>query len=479
LALVERYADLLEQPDALVEALLRPLPQTLWANRLRIAPAALGHLLTEAGAPAQPLAWWSDGLRLPAWSRPGRHWGFLAGLFQIQEEAAMLPVRLLDPQPGERVLDLCAAPGNKTAQIAVAMANRGTVHANDGQRGRLAPLRQSVRRLGLVNVLVTARDGQRLGSEVGVFDRILIDAPCTCEGTFRKVAAPVLPTDLEIARAASLQHGLLSRAMRQLRPGGRLVYATCTFAPEENEAVVDALLREFPDELRVLPMRMPGLASAPGVTRWRGRMFDPSLAGALRVWPHQTDSGGFFAVVLERAAAVRSVPVAPAHRVLSCVPTEDWQAAFVERFGIAPEALSGLRLVRWGKRHWRLVNHDLEVPERLQPEALGLPGVRRQSLPLRPTTAAVMLLGRHATRNCLRLDTAALVRYREREDLLMGVDAPVLSACTGPGPVIVEHDGHPIGLAQLIYERERPLVRVRSLYPVAWKPAPASEQPSP
>jgi len=168
---------------------------------------------------------------------------------------------------------------------------------------------------------------------------------------------------------------------------------------------------------------------------------------------------------------------APAHRLFSCAPAEDWQAAFGERFGVTPEALSGLRLVRWGKRHWCLVNHDLEVPGRLQPEALGLPAVRRQSLPLRPTTAAVMLLGRYATRNRLQLDTAALVRYRAREEFLLGVDAPALSDCTGPGLVIAEHAGHPIGLAQLIYERERPLVRVRSHYPVAWVPASAGEQP--
>ena len=480
-ALVERYADLVSHPDALVEALLTPLPNSLWVNRLRMTAAELAELLGDAGYSLRPLPWWGDGFQLPASSRPGQHWGFLAGLFQIQEAAAMLPVRLLDPQPGERVLDLCAAPGNKTAQIAVAMANRGTVLANDGQRGRLAPLRQTVRRLGLANVVVTARDGQRLGVEAGLFDRILVDAPCTCEGTFRKVATPTLASDDEIDRAARLQRALLAHAARLLRPGGRLVYATCTFAPEENEAVVDALLEAYPGAFRVRPMPVPGLLTAPGVTHWRGLQYHPALVDAIRLWPHDNDGGGFFAVVLERIAddcAALPVPPPLPRRTLPSVADADHQAAFGTRFGIHSEQLADLSLVRWGKRHWRLVSRDLDLPERLQPDAIGLPGVRRHSLPLKPTTAAVLLLGRHATRNRLELDALALQRYRARDDLIMTVDDPSLADCTGPGYAIAMHRGQAIGMCQLIYARDCPQVCVRSLYPAAWKPTAAVETQS-
>jgi len=129
-----RYQDLIDDWDAFQEAIKRPLPTTIWVNTLRISPEQLQDLLD---IPIEPIPWHPGGFRLPSDFPAGRHWAYLAGLYHIQEEVSMLPVRFLNMQSGERALDLCAAPGNKSAQIGVALNNRGLLVANDRSRGRM------------------------------------------------------------------------------------------------------------------------------------------------------------------------------------------------------------------------------------------------------------------------------------------------------------------------------------------------------
>ena len=377
-ALSERYAALVPDREELIQALLRPLPESLWAHPGRVDRSALMDLLQGDGLAPEPMPWCDTGIRLPAGSRPGRHWGFLAGLFQVQEEVSMVPVALLDPQPGERVLDLCAAPGNKTAQIAVAMGNRGTVMGNDPKKGRLAALRQTVKRLGLLNTVITAQDGQSIGARAGSFDRVLVDAPCTCEGTFRKVANPNNPDPTFRERQAATQVRLLERAVNLTRPGGRIVYATCTLAPEENEAVVDTVLQRLGSELRVVPARVPGFQSRPGTTHWQGRTFDDALTGAMRVWPQDNDTGGFFVAVLERDSGATP---ARERGGFFRPPEEprDWLDPLIERFGIPADVFDGVTPVKRGNKHLHLVPSDHRFPEAPAPVLLGLPAVRRRS----------------------------------------------------------------------------------------------------
>ena len=145
---LERYRPLIEDWAAFAESLAAPLPGCVWANRLRIAPARFGELLRAEGLKPESLAWHPGAFRLATEVKPGNHWWYLAGLGHSQEEASQLPVALLDPQPGERVLDLCAAPGGKSAQIVQAMENRGTLVANDASVGRVRALRANLERLG-------------------------------------------------------------------------------------------------------------------------------------------------------------------------------------------------------------------------------------------------------------------------------------------------------------------------------------------
>jgi 16S rRNA C967 or C1407 C5-methylase (RsmB/RsmF family) len=301
---LERYAGLLpvDERPAFRAATERPLPAVVWVNPLRGAPEAVEAEIRARCPEAVPLGWRPHAWRLPADARPAGWPAYLLGQLHIQEEAALWAADLLGAAPGERVLDLCAAPGNKTAQLACAMQDRGSLWAVDRAHGRLMAVRRTMERLGVTCAAVICDDAARLrGLPEGTFDRVLADVPCTGEGTTRKAPGKgrrVEVTPGERAQAAALQLRILRRGLAALRPGGVLVYSTCTYAPEENEAVLDAL----PPGLAVLePVAPPaGLRTRPGVTTFEGRSYRPEVALAHRLWPQDNDTGGFFVARLRR-----------------------------------------------------------------------------------------------------------------------------------------------------------------------------------
>lgn len=200
----------------------------------------------------------------------------------------MAPVALLQPQPGERVCDLCAAPGGKTTQIAARMAGEGFLLCNEINPKRAKILSRNIERMGIANALVTNEHPQNLAKRfAGFFHRVLVDAPCSGEGMFRKEEAAVTDWSPEtVAMCANRQAEILRSAAQMVMPGGRLVYSTCTFAPEENERTVEAFLREHP-EFAPEPLDAP----------W----FTPAGEGMYRLWPHKLLGEGHFAAVLRKA----------------------------------------------------------------------------------------------------------------------------------------------------------------------------------
>jgi len=223
----------------------------------------------------------------------------MLGQLYVQEEAAMLAGHLVDAQPGERILDMCAAPGGKSAQLAVAMKDQGVLVLNERKAGRMAGLRRNLERIGVTIAMISQNCGARLPVPETLYDRILVDAPCSCEGTTRKDLSTIPPlTDLGRDLIVQVQKSLLRRAIKLCRPGGTIIYSTCTYAPEENEAVLHAI-REH--DALIEPLPLPGgLVSSPGLTQWNGKRFRPDTRHAVRLWPHQNDTGGFFVARLRK-----------------------------------------------------------------------------------------------------------------------------------------------------------------------------------
>ena len=232
--------------------------------------------------------WEENGYYYDPDSRPGLHPYHEAGVYYLQEASAMAPVALLQPQPGERVCDLCAAPGGKTTQIAGRMAGEGFLLCNEINPKRAKILSRNIERLGVANSLVTNEHPQRLAEHfAGYFDKVLIDAPCSGEGMFRKEEAAVTDWSVEtVQMCARRQAEILESGAKLLRPGGRLVYSTCTFAPEENEETVENFLGKHP-EFSLEEAENP----------W----FTCVKPGLYRLWPHKLRGEGHFAAVLRKA----------------------------------------------------------------------------------------------------------------------------------------------------------------------------------
>jgi len=218
------------------------------------------------------------------------------GLLYAQGLESILPVMVLDPRPYQRVLDLCAAPGSKTSQIAMHMQNKGTLKANEPIRQRLYRLKTVLRLTG-AQAQISSTDGRRLQEHEGPFDRILVDAPCSCEGRFiiNEPKSFAYWSMRKIKEMSHKQKGLLLNAGRLLNPGGILVYATCTFAPEENEEVVDWFLCKTNGRFELTPMQMDGVKTYPCLTQWRKRTYDVRIRDAVRILPDERMEGFFIA----------------------------------------------------------------------------------------------------------------------------------------------------------------------------------------
>jgi NOL1/NOP2/sun family putative RNA methylase len=302
LEVLERYASIVDDEAAFLSACRRPLPTAVRVNTIKTTPSRAREAVAAEGLDVRTVEW-NDELLIVDTEAPGNTWPYVHGWLQGQEEVSAIPPLVLDPQPGECVLDACAAPGSKATQIAALMDDRGTVVANDASLGRLSALRSNADRLGVSALAVTNRDGRSLDLDEFPFDdvdRALVDVPCSCEGTVRKNPDTLVEwSEGAVESMAELQKGLLSRAITLTKPGGTVVYATCTFAPEENEAVLDRAIAD--GECRLVPYETP-LEHRPGITAWNGQTFDDSMERAKRFYPHHNDTGGFFCAKLEVAA---------------------------------------------------------------------------------------------------------------------------------------------------------------------------------
>ena len=255
----------------------------------------------------------------------GRSLEHQLGYYYIQEIASMLPIIALEPKPEETILDLCSAPGSKTTQAAAKMENTGTIIANEVKFGRIKVLATNLQRCGVTNTIITKKDGialcKKLAQENIQVDKILVDAPCSGEGTIRSTPKTChMWNPKTIKNLSKLQKALVSSAIEILKPNGKMIYSTCTHAPEENEEVVDFILKNFPN-MKIQKVNLP-IKCREGITSWnekeradldnsfnsgrggqgveegtlnvRAKEFNPQVTKSCRIYPQDENTEGFF-----------------------------------------------------------------------------------------------------------------------------------------------------------------------------------------
>lgn len=265
----------------------------------------------------------------PEKDQPGKHPYHAAGLYYIQEPSAMFVAEQLAPKKGDRVLDLCAAPGGKTTQLAGMMNQEGLIVANEINAKRAKALSENVERLGIANTLVTNETPEHLAERFqGYFDKILVDAPCSGEGMFRKEEDAIRFWSQEhVVSCAGQQQTILDSAYKMLKPDGMIIYSTCTFSPEENEQSIEAFLKKYSD-MELLTIEKPdGIQD--GRPEWSVTKSE-ELYRTARLWPHRLHGEGHFVAKMKKNGGIETSYVSPAGSNIGKGQLKDFQQFLLE-----------------------------------------------------------------------------------------------------------------------------------------------------
>ncbi len=290
---IERYSRVVDDTDAFFSILTTPVPKSFRVNTIKSDAKTVMERFDSYGMSYRQMGWYED-----AFTTDNLDIGFslehFTGAIYIQELTSMLPPLVMrkELESASLVLDGCAAPGSKTTQIAAMMDNLGVIFANDSDYSRIRALKFNLEKTGVLNTVITNMGLQKYPSRQ--FDCVFIDAPCSSEGTCRKNDKIFFTWDEGyIAKNAEMQKKLILKGFDLLAPGGMMIYSTCTFAPEENEAVVDCLLSQR-EGAKIERIEIPGLKTANGVAGFEGAEYDSSVKDCIRIWPHHNDTDGFF-----------------------------------------------------------------------------------------------------------------------------------------------------------------------------------------
>ena len=373
----------------------------------------------------------------------GKSLSHAIGTIYIQDESSMLPPLVLDLEEGQRVLDVAAAPGSKTTEIAALLRNTGWIVANEPSSRRAAFLGYNLGRSGVINAAVTQCGGSQLGRLFPeCFDRVLVDPPCSGLGTIQR-SPEVLTwwTYRRSCKLARIQRDLIVSGIKALKEGGILVYSTCTLVPEENEEVVAEVVARYPVELQ--PVRPASITTRPGLIRFRDRIFSPSMALCARIYPHESTGEGFF---IARLRKIGGMGLASAGRTETRHDDVVCEAShprvrnelhhLSRHFGI-PEDFWTEFLFLPGRRAIRMLSRESSPPLRGPFVQQGLTVLRTRGPHPAFTTWGAQSVGRRATRNVIDLATYdELRRYLSRK---------FIEGAQGEGQQIVRYKGHPVG----------------------------------
>ena len=305
----KRMEALIGQKDAkeFFEISYTKTPTSIRCNTLKISVVDLKKRLISYGWKIkQPFEEFPEVMVIEGRLEPGevgKTKEHLLGYYYVQEISSMLPLITLKPEPGEIILDLCASPGSKTTQAAAMMENKGTIIANEVSMGRIGILNSNLERCGVMNSIVIRKEGVALCNNLLKkskikFDKILVDAPCSGEGTLRKSPKTFLMwNENMIKRIANTQRRLAEAAFKLLKVNGEMIYSTCTLAPEENEMIVDYLIKKF--DVKIEKIDLP-LKFRKGVYSWEGNKMSKEVEKCLRLYPQDNDTDGFFVAKIRK-----------------------------------------------------------------------------------------------------------------------------------------------------------------------------------
>lgn len=447
--------------DALCAFSAKPLRKCKRVNTLKCSVSDFMSHAKSKDWTIEGVPWCNEGFYIDREDRSvalGKDMLHLTGATYMQEAASMLPPILLDPKPGERVLDMAAAPGSKSTQIAAMMQNSGVLVCNDMQEKRIWTLMTALNRLGVMNVLVSKKVGQWFGKHMTErFDRVLIDAPCTAQGTVRKDRDALNYTSEHgIGKAAKLQRELLEAAVHAAKIGGRIVYSTCTLAPEENESVIADLFQRYGAMLEVVDIReefSPAVSAfstaliedSHRVQEWLQSQsqwfFGDRRLPFLRLWPQTYDTEGFFCAVLKKTGRTkepeRFEPLRMKQERVSSGRLKEIRAYLCERYG-SDMLHDGELLLQDNERMW-VTTEDVAafgMPAPLY--AVGLPfGRTVNDAPVFIDHDFALLRGSVTSKNRIDVDEGTL------KTLMAGQDSPCDVSLHGH--VLLHHNGRCIG----------------------------------
>lgn len=475
---LERFRPLLDSDEfeRLLEAVERPLYPSLRLNLLKTAPDAIKDFSKLYGWEAEnvpycPSGWWIRRTEVPI-SQTLDH---RLGRYYIQDAASMLPPELfqMDGLDSPIILDMAASPGGKTTHLVDRSGDRGLVIANDSSKSRITALRLVLQTWGAVGKAVTCFPGEQYGDWYPeTFDRILLDAPCSMQGLRTSESHPMRPiTDRERDSLAVRQGRLLESAFRCAKVGGQVVYSTCTLTPEEDEGVLEHLLKTFPGAVEIVDLSRRLPHPAPALLTDGVRTFSPQVRGAARLWPHVFGTAGFFAALLLKTASVESAAVPP--------PARAWSASGLAELSDQEAAsFSGMLMDGYGfdlpgaLEHygWILCRRNemvMAIPRLLPERFSGLPFVTAGLVIGEESPAGFVLSHEWAARFERECHTGRFAIPTERIPAwLRGEDLHGITAPSGlPGKIVLVEDeqGTYLGRGRALADRLKNLLPARAV----------------
>jgi 16S rRNA (cytosine1407-C5)-methyltransferase len=466
-----------EEIQQILDLQSQPLPTGIRINPLKSDdPKATIQALSERyGWQTKPIPFYENAWTIhSAQSSPGTTIEHRMGAYYLQDAASMVPVSLFDlDDPHPLILDMAASPGGKTTHLIDRTLDRGFILANDGSKNRVAALKAVLANWGGVNIAITNYPGESFGDWYPeTFDLVLLDAPCSMENLRPTPNHPLRETTRdERLRLQDRQIQLLSSGLRCLKVGGQLAYATCSLAPEEDEAVLDALLHTFPESFEIVDVARKLPFNVPGLTQYDRLTFDPSLVNALHLWPYITGMSGFFCALLRKTAPMPGQPTPPPARDFERTNLHQLFASEVgqiteglsENYGLNLREVMDVENLELFSRHdqiFLIPSRYLDDFQTLPFEYIGMPVGKQIGEDLEPSPEFVSRFGHHFTTGIIQIGETEVPQWIVGRDIR---HPDTLLKQNGRYLLVTDPAGRNLGLGKLLPKRLRNMLPRQSI----------------